>query len=99
MSKQSIYVKHKDVIFLEYKRVVQAIIKLEHWQSEDEIKRHLTYGRKRALEWVLGIDDDNIDFDLVYIDETQEEKEKEFSDKIDALTNKGENNEKENTKE
>jgi len=87
MSKQSIYVRHKDEIFLEYKRVVQAIIKLEHWQSKDEIKRHLMYGRKRALEWVLGLD------------KTQEQKDQEFSDKINTLTNKGESNEERNTKE
>jgi hypothetical protein len=48
------------------------------------MNRDYTQGKKEALEWVLGLD------------KTQEEKEKEFSDKIDALTNKGVNNDSSN---
>jgi hypothetical protein len=80
MSKQSIYVKHKDEIFLEYKRIVEVIME----NYENGMNRDYTQGKKEALEWVLGLD------------KTQEEKEKEFSDKIDALTNKGENNDSSN---
>jgi ribosomal protein S17E len=80
MSKQSIYVKHKDEIFLEYKRIVEVIME----NYENGMNRDYTQGKKEALEWVLGLD------------KIQEEKEKEFSDKIDALTNKGENNDSSN---
>lgn len=74
MSKQSIYVKHKDEIFVEYKRIVEVIME----NYENGINRNYTQGKKEALEWVLGLD------------KTQEEKDQEFSDKIDELTNKGE---------
>jgi hypothetical protein len=80
MGKQSIYVKHKDEIFVEYKRIVEVIME----NYENGINRNYTQGKKEALEWVLGLD------------KTQEEKEKEFSNKIDALTNKGENNDSSN---
>jgi L-serine deaminase len=80
MSKQSIYVKHKDEIFLEYKRIVEVIME----NYENGMNRDYTQGKKEALEWVLGLD------------KTQEEKEKEFSDKIDALNNKGVNNDSSN---
>tara|TARA_R100001594_G_scaffold148569_1_gene204074 strand:- start:670 stop:921 length:252 start_codon:yes stop_codon:yes gene_type:complete len=83
MSKQSIYVKHKDEIFVEYKRIVEVIME----NYENGINRNYTQGKKEALEWVLGLD------------KTQEQKDQEFADKIDALTNKGESNEKRNTEE
>ena len=83
MSKQSIYVKHKDEIF---EKLLNTYKKCLNRKVRSAISDE-NYGYAKALEWVLGID------------KTQEEKEKEFSDKIDALTNKGENNEKENTKE
>jgi hypothetical protein len=105
MSKQSIYVKHKDEIFLEYKRIVEVIME----NYENGMNRDYTQGKKEALEWVLGLDKSyesvNKDYFDGYIDalkwvlgldKTQEEKEKEFSDKIDALTNKGENNDSSN---
>jgi len=81
MSKQSIYVKHKDEIFVEYKRIVEVIME----NYENGINKNYTQGKKEALEWVLGLD------------KTQEQKDQEFADKINALTNKGESNEKRNT--
>jgi hypothetical protein len=77
MGKQSIYVKHKDEIFVEYKRIVEVIME----NYENGINRNYTQGKKEALEWVLGLD------------KTQEQKDQEFSDKIDELTSKGESNE------
>jgi hypothetical protein len=77
MGKQSIYVKHKDEIFVEYKRIVEVIME----NYENGINRNYTQGKKEALEWVLGLD------------KTQEQKDQEFSDKIDELTKKGESNE------
>jgi len=81
MSKQSIYVKHKDEIFEElvntYKNSTALLI-------QSKVKSAISdydYGYAKALEWVLGID------------KTQEEKDQEFSDKIDELTSKGESNE------
>ena len=83
MSKQSIYVKHKDEIF---EKLLNTYKKCLNRKVRSSISDE-NYGYAKALEWVLGID------------KTQEEKEKEFSDKIDALTNKGESNEERNTKE
>jgi hypothetical protein len=78
MSKQSIYVKHKDEIF-------EKLLDVYRWSvGYDKALKNTQRGYIKALEWVLGLD------------KTQEEKEKEFSDKIDALTNKGVNNDSSN---
>ena len=93
MSKQSIYVRHKDGIFQEYKDHINWMIEYLNCPDKNKKKElwqinhgHLQ-GYKQALEWVLGLD------------KTKEQKDQEFSDKIDALTNKGESNEERNTKE
>ena len=83
MSKQSIYVKHKDEIF---EKLLNTYKKCLNRKVRSSISDE-NYGYAKALEWVLGLD------------KTQEEKDEEFSDKIDALTNKGESNEERNTKE
>ena len=75
MTKQLIYVKHKDEVFIKYKEVLDTIIKKKN--TKDQLILGLMHGEKCALEWVLGID------------VTEEEKNKEFSDKINELTNKG----------
>ena len=82
MSKQSIYVKHKDEIFNTLIETLELANKSYESVNEDYFDGYID-----ALKWVLGLD------------KTQEEKDKEFSDKIDALTNKGESNEERNTKE
>jgi len=72
MSKQSIYVKHKDEIFKKYKEHIDVM-----WENRDSVdivlRDGLLKGYKEALEWVLGLD------------KTQEEKDQEFADKIDEL--------------
>ena len=83
MSKQSIYVKHKDEIF---NKLIET---LEHMPTEanDPVGHHMAHniGYREALKWVLGLD------------KTQEQKDQEFSDKIDEMTKfksfKGESNE------
>lgn len=79
MSKQSIYVRHKDEIFKKYKEHVDFM-----WENRNNVdmvlRDGLMKGYKEALEWVLGLD------------KTQEEKDEEFEDKINELTNKGEEN-------
>ena len=79
MSKQSIYVKHKDEIFKKYKEHIDFM-----WENRNNVdmvlRDGLMKGYKEALEWVLGLD------------KTQEEKDEEFEDKINELTNKGEEN-------
>jgi hypothetical protein len=69
MSRQSIYVRHKDEIFEKllntYKKCVNRKIK-----SAISDKN---YGYAKALEWVLGID------------KTQEQKDQEFAKSIDEL--------------
>jgi hypothetical protein len=76
MSKQSIFVKHKDEIF---NKLIET---LENMPSDGihPVGHHSAYGTgyKNALKWVLSLD------------KTQEQKDQEFSDKIDELTNKGE---------
>ena len=52
MSKQSIYVKHKDEIFVEYKRIVEVIME----NYENGMNNDYLQGKKEGLEWVLGID-------------------------------------------
>ena len=79
MSKQSIYVRHKDEIFKKYKEHIDFM-----WENRNNVdmvlRDGLIVGYKEALEWVLGLD------------KTQEEKDEEFEDKINELTNKGEEN-------
>ena len=79
MSKQSIYVRHKDEIFKKYKEHIDFM-----WENRNNVdmvlRDGLMKGYKEALEWVLGLD------------KTQEEKDEEFEDKINELTNKGEEN-------
>ena len=76
MSKQSIFVRHKDEIFKKYKEHIDFM--WEKRNSVDIVLRDgLIVGYKEALEWVLGLD------------KTQEEKNKEFEDKINELTNEG----------
>lgn len=79
MSKQSIFVRHKDEIFKKYKEHIDFM-----WEKKDSVdivlRDGLIVGYKQALEWVLGLN------------KTQEEKDKEFEDKINELTNKGKNN-------
>jgi len=69
MSRQSIYVRHKDEIFEKllntYKKCVNRKVK-----SAISDKN---YGYAKALEWVLGID------------KTQEQKDQEFAKSIDEL--------------
>jgi hypothetical protein len=79
MSKQSIYVRHKDEIFNTLIQTLELANK-----SYEGVNKDYFDGYIDALKWVLGLD------------KTQEEKEKEFSNKIDALTNKGENNDSSN---
>ena len=85
MSKQSIFVRHKDEIFKKYKEHIDFM-----WEKRDSVdivlRDGLIVGYKQALEWVLGLD------------KTQEEKDKEFEDKINELTNKGEVNAKSSDK-
>ena len=76
MSKQSIYVKHKDEIF----NILIKTLELAN-KSYESVNEEYFYGYIDALKWVLGID------------KTQEQKDQEFSDKIDELTSKGESNE------
>ena len=71
MTKQLIYVKHKDEVFIKYKKLLDIIIKKKN--TKDPLVEGFMLGEKRALEWVLGID------------VTEEEKNKEFSNKIDEL--------------
>ena len=79
MSKQSIFVRHKDEIFKKYKEHMDFM--WEKRNSVDVVLRDgIIVGYKEALEWVLGLD------------KTQEEKDKEFEDKINELTNEGEDN-------
>tara|TARA_A100001515_G_C4413383_1_gene157876 strand:+ start:33 stop:293 length:261 start_codon:yes stop_codon:yes gene_type:complete len=79
MSKQSIFVRHKDEIFKKYKEHIDFM--WEKRNSVDIVLRDgLIVGYKEALEWVLGLN------------KTQEEKDKEFEDKINELTNKGGDN-------
>ena len=79
MSKQSIFVRHKDEIFKKYKEHIDFM--WEKRNSVDIVLRDgLIVGYKEALEWVLGLN------------KTQEEKDKEFEDKINELTNEGEDN-------
>ena len=84
MSKQSIYVKHKDEIIKQLINCHKHTSTLA--QSKDKVLKEygsfINKGWIQALEWVLGID------------KTQEEKDKEFANKIDALTDKGANDEK-----
>ena len=79
MSKQSIYVRHKDEIFKKYKEHIDFM-----WENRNNVdmvlRDGLMKGYKEALEWVLGLD------------KTQEEKDEEFEDKINELTNIGEEN-------
>ncbi len=80
MSKQSIYVKHKDEILSNLVSYLDDIAgRYEAVQSDYES------GYITALKWVLGID------------KTQEQKDQEFSDKIDKMTKfksfKGDSNE------
>ena len=72
MSKQSIYVKHKDEIF---EKLLNTYKKCANRKVRPSISDE-NYGYIKALEWVLGLD------------KTQEQKDQEFADKIDALTNK-----------
>lgn len=81
MSKQSIYVKHKDEIF---EKLLNTYKKCANRKVRPPISDE-NYGYIKALEWVLGLD------------KTQKQKDQEFADKIDALTNKGDSNEKRNT--
>tara|TARA_R110002020_G_scaffold373540_2_gene585067 strand:+ start:1154 stop:1408 length:255 start_codon:yes stop_codon:yes gene_type:complete len=78
MSKQQIFVRHKDEIFKKYKEHIDFM-----WENRDNVdivlRDGLMKGYKEALEWVLGLD------------KTQEEKDEKFEDKIDELTNKKEN--------
>ncbi len=76
MSKQSIYVKHKDEIFNTLIQNLELANK-----SYESVNGDYFDGYIDALKWVLGLD------------KTQEEKDQEFSDKIDELTSKGESNE------
>jgi len=66
MSKQSIYVRHKDEIFKKYKEHIDFM-----WEKKDSVdivlRDGLIVGYKQALEWVLGLD------------KTQEEKDKEYA--------------------
>ena len=87
MGKQSIYVKHKDEIFEKYKDHVNNMLMHQACPDDEKLEPHwLTknsndFGYKKALEWVLNVH------------KTQEQKDQEFSDKIDELTSKGESNE------
>ncbi len=74
MSKQSIYVKHKDEIFNSLIQTLELANKSYESVNKDYFDGHID-----ALKWVLGLD------------KTQEEKDKEFEDKINELT-EGENN-------
>ena len=79
MSKQSIFVRHKDEIFKKYKEHMDFM--WEKRNSVDVVLRDgIIVGYKEALEWVLGLN------------KTQEEKDKEFENKINELTNEGEEN-------
>ena len=71
MSKQSIYVKHKDEIFNKLIKTLE--LPRNYYES---VNKDYFDGYIDALKWVLGLD------------KTQEQKDQEFADKIDALTKK-----------
>lgn len=84
MSKQKLFVKGKDDIFIELTRRQD---KRMADTAKNKIPRAVNHGWIQALKWTL-------DFDLFLCEkyspeEIQKQKDKEFADKIDELTNKG----------
>ena len=79
MSKQSIFVKHKDEIF---NKLIETLEDMPN-EAVDPVghDRYHNMGYRDALKWVLNL----------Y--KTQEQKDQEFSAKIDQVTSKGESNE------
>ena len=88
MSKQSIYVKHKDEIMLEIVRLQQKKFSDANDRFDFIEAKALNHGKIQGLMWAAGLFDIN-----------NEKRDQEFADKIDALTNKGVNNEERDTEE
>ncbi len=92
MSKPKLFVKHKDDIIIELTRRQD---KRMADTAKNKIPRAVNHGWIQALKWML--DFDSFLCTTYSPKEIQKEKDKEFEDKIDELTNKGDINNGNNT--